>query len=117
MKYILSMVVDESAWESLTPDQMQPMIDAMNAYNDSVRQAGAWVGGEGLDFSKNAKTVRVRDGQRSVVDGPAMSSKEQVGGFWIIEASDPDQALEWAKKVPMTNGSIEVRSLVPEDAY
>ena len=117
MKYILQMVVDESAWESLTPDQMQPMIDAMNGYNDSLRQAGAWVGGEGLDFSKNAKTVRVRDGQRSVVDGPAMASKEQVGGFWVIEAPDMDAALEWARKVPMTNGSIEVRSLVPEDAY
>ena len=117
MKYILSMVVDESAWESLTPDQMQPMIDAMNGYNDSLRQGGAWLGGEGLDFSKNAKTVRVRDGQRSVVDGPAMASKEQVGGYWVIEAPDMDAAVEWARKVPMTNGSIEVRSLVPEDAY
>ena len=116
MKYILLMVVDESAWENLTPEQMQPMIDEMERYNNKLRRAGVWVQGEGLDFSRSAKTVRVNDGQRSVVDGPAMESQEQVGGFWVIEAEDVDAALDWARKVPMTNGSVEVRSLVPEDS-
>jgi hypothetical protein len=115
MKYILMMVVDERSWENLTPDQMQPMIDEMERFNDAVRGAGAWVSGEGLDFSRSAKTVRVSDGRRSVEDGPAMDSKEQVGGFWIIEAESMDAAVDWARKVPMTNGSVEVRSLVPED--
>ena len=115
MKYILHMVVDESSWEDLTPEQMGPMLDEMERYNDKLRGAGVWVQGEGLDFSRNAKTVRVVDGQRSVVDGPAIESKEQVGGFWIIEAESMDAALEWARLVPMTTGSVEVRSLVPED--
>ena len=115
MKYILLMVVDESDWQNLTPDQMQPMIDAMEQFNDEVRAAGAWVSGEGYGFSSDAKTVRVSDGSRSVVDGPAIASKEQVGGHWIIEAKNLDQAVGWAQKVPMTNGSIEVRELVPED--
>ncbi|MDQ3870065.1 MAG: transcription initiation protein, partial [Chloroflexota bacterium] len=61
MKYILQMIVDESAWQNLTPEQMQPMIDEMERYNDKLRNAGVWVSGEGLDFSSNARTVRVRD--------------------------------------------------------
>ena len=114
-KYILSMVVDESGWSDLKPEEMQPMIDAMEAYNQSLRDGGAWVSGEGYDFSWDAKTVRVTDSQRSVVDGPAIESKLQVGGHWIIEADSIEAAIEWAKKIPMTNGAIEVRGLVPPD--
>ena len=115
MKYMLQMIVDESAWQDLTPEQMQPMLDAMERYNDQLRAAGAWVSGEGLDFSSNAKTVRVRDGQRTVEDGPYGSAKEQLGGFWIIECESIEEAVGWAEKVPMTNGTIEVRGLVPDD--
>ncbi len=115
MKYILQMIVDESSWQNLTPEAMQPMIDEMERYNSQLRDAGVWVSGEGLDFSSNAKTVRVSDGDRSVADGPATSATEQLGGFWIIEAGTIDEAVGWAQKVPMTNGSIEVRGLVPED--
>ena len=116
MKYMLQMIVDESAWQDLTPEQMQPMIDEMERYNDKLRNAGVWVSGEGLDFSSNARTVRVRDGQRSVENGPAASAREQLGGFWIIETDSIEQAVDWARQVPMTNGSLEVRGLVPEDS-
>jgi hypothetical protein len=115
MKYILQMMVDEGDWQALTPEQMQPMIDAMEGYNDELREAGAWVSGEGLDYSSNAKTVRVTDGTRSVVDGPSSAAKEQLGGLWIIQAASIDDAVDWAKRVPMTNGAIEVRGLVPEE--
>ncbi len=114
-KYILQMIVDESAWQNLTPEQMQPTIDEMERYNDKLRQGSAWVSGEGLDFSSNAKTERVSDGKRTVTDGPYGSAKEQLGGLWIIEAGSMDDAVDWAQKVPMTNGSIEVRALIPED--
>ena len=115
MKYILQMIVDESSWQSLTPEEMQPMIDEMERYNSQLRDAGVWVSGEGLDFSSNAKTVRVSGGNRSVADGPATPATEQLGGFWIIEAGTIEDAVSWAQKVPMTNGSIEVRGLIPED--
>ena len=115
MKYMLQMIVDESAWQDLTPEQMQPMLDEMERFNDQLRNGGAWVSGEGLDFSENAKTVRVTDGTRTVTDGPYGSASEQLGGFWIIEANSIDEAVTWAQKVPMTNGSIEVRGLVPEE--
>ncbi len=114
MKYILQMIVDESAWQNLTPEQMKPMLDEMERFNQNLRHGGAWVSGEGLDFSSNAKSVRVTDGQRTVTDGPYGSAKEQLGGLWIIEAESIDEAVRWAQQVPMTNGSIEVRGLVPE---
>jgi len=109
------MIVDESAWENLSPEQMQPMIDAMDTYNDELRAGGAWVSGEGLDFSKNSRTVLVDDGKRTVVDRPAMDHKEQLAGFWIIDAANIDDAVAWAMRIPMREGSIEVRGLVPED--
>jgi len=109
------MIVDESAWENLSPEQMQPMIDAMDTYNDELRAGGAWVSGEGLDFSKNSRTVLVDDGKRTVVDRPARDHKEQLAGFWIIDAANIDDAVAWAMRIPMREGSIEVRGLVPED--
>ncbi len=115
MKYILQMIVDESAWQDLTPEQMQPMLDEMERFNDQLRQGGAWVSGEGLDFSSNAKTVRVANGERTVTDGPYGDAREQLGGLWIIEAETMDAAVRWAQQVPMTDGSIEVRALVPEE--
>jgi hypothetical protein len=115
MKYMLQMIADESAWLTLQPEDMAPMIEAMERYNDELRSAGAWVAGEGLDYSGNARTVRAIDGQRSVNDGPHRSGGEQVAGFWIIEAPDIDAAVDWARQVPITTGAIEVRPLVPED--
>ncbi len=115
MKYILQMIVDESAWQSLTPEEMQPMIETMERFNDELRSAGAWVSGEGLDHSGNAKTVRVSDGQRTVTDGPYAPEGNQFAGLWIIQADSLDDAVGWAQRVPMTNGAIEVRALVPDD--
>jgi hypothetical protein len=115
MKYILQMIVDESEWQNLTPEQMQPMIETMERFNDELRAAGAWISGEGLDFSENAKTVRVSGGERSVTDGPYSPGGEQSGGLWIIQADEMEDAVAWAKRVPMTNGAVEVRALVPED--
>ena len=115
MKYILQMIVDESAWQNLSPEEMQPMIETMERFNDELRAAGAWVSGEGLDFSENAKTVRVSDGQRTLTDGPYEHGREQFAGLWIIQADELDDAVSWAQRIPMTNGAVEVRALVPED--
>ena len=115
MKFILQMIADESGWQNLTPEEMQPMIDAMERYNDELRAAGAWVSGEGLDYSAGAKTVRVSGGQRTVTDGPHSPGGDQLAGLWIIQADSIDDAVAWAQKVPMTNGAIEVRALVADD--
>src|SRR5262245_27401744 len=112
---MLMMIVDESRWENLSPEQMQPMIDAMDAYNDELRAGGAWVSGEGLDFSKNAKTILADDGKRTVKDGPAMDHRDQLAGYWIIEAPSMDEALTWGMRIPMSRGSIEVAAPVTAD--
>ena len=115
MKYLLQMIVDESYWVDLTEEDQQRMIGVMDRYNDDLRNAGAWVSGEGLDLSANAKTVRVASGGgRTVGDGPYSSSKDQLGGFWIIETATIDEAVEWAKRVPLSVGGIEVRGILPE---
>jgi len=109
------MIVDERSWQDLTPEQMQPMLDEMERFNDQLRNGGAWVSGEGLAFSSNAKTIRVSDGQRTVTDGPYGNATQQLGGLWFIEAPSMDEVVRWAQQAPMTNGSIEVRGLVPEE--
>jgi hypothetical protein len=118
VKYILLMTVDDSYWKNLTPEQMQPMLEAMETYNQSLRDAGVWVQGEGLEFASDAKTVRVDgNGGRTVTAGTFDDAKEQVGGLWIIECPNIDDAVEWAKRVPMSTGGIEVRGLIPPDAF
>jgi hypothetical protein len=115
-KYLLLMTVDDSYWTELTPEEQAPMMAAMEAYNQQLRDAGAWVGGEGIDQSANAKTVRPEaSGGRTVTDGAFHDAPEHVGGYWVIEAASMDEAVEWAKKVPLSGGGIEVRALVPED--
>lgn len=116
-QFLLLMTVDDSYWTELTPEEQAPMMEAMEAYNQSLRDAGAWVDGEGLDLSGNAKSVRAGgNGERTVTDGTFDSQREQVGGYWVIEAASMDEAVEWAKRVPLSTGGIEVRRILgPED--
>jgi hypothetical protein len=77
---------------------MQRIGPQVNAFNEELQTAGAWVFGAGLRPASSATVVRVHDGEVSMTDGPYAESKEQMGGFWIIEAADFDAALEWAGK-------------------
>jgi hypothetical protein len=116
MKYLLQMITDESYWQKLSPEETQPMIEAIDAYNNELQSAGVWVSAEGLDFSANAKTVRVTpDGGRTVTDGPFANAKDQFGGYRVIETPMIDEAVDWAKRVPLSVGGIEVRPILPRD--
>jgi hypothetical protein len=115
MKYILSMIGDESSWSNQTPDEMQATIERVEAFNRAITDAGVWVSAEGMQELSSAKTVRFAAGSEPVVsDGPFSDAKDQVGGFWIIECASIDEALEWARKAPMDDGAIEVRPLASE---
>lgn len=84
------------------------------AYAQALAQAGVAAGGAGLHAPATATTVRVRDGRRHVQDGPFADTKEQVGGFYLIEVPDLDTALEWAAKCPnAARAGVEVRPLLP----
>ena len=85
-----------------------------NAFIGAMAQAGIVVRGDGLRGPELATTLRIREGKRSVQDGPFADTKEQIGGYFVIEVPDLDAALEWAAKAPCAHhGSVEVRPVLP----
>ncbi|MEQ8178245.1 MAG: YciI family protein [Amphiplicatus sp.] len=119
MQYALLLYDNEDAWDTASEAEQGEVIGAHMAYTQALRDAGAYVGGEPLDHSRAAKAVRMRAGRVSVEDGPFTDSKEQLGGFYIIEAKDLDAALDWAARCPSSSyGQIELRPVltIPADA-
>lgn len=113
MRFVVSLIGDESFIEESTPEQMEEIVAEMNKYNDELEKAGVWVQGDGLGPSGMARTLRYgEDGKAVVTDGPFTESKEQIAGFWIFECKDLDEAFEWAQKVPAKSGAIEVRPII-----
>jgi len=110
MRYALLIYVEP--WES-TPEQDREVMEAYNAFTQEVTEAGAMRGGEALHEAKTATSVRVRNGQTLVTDGPFAETKEEFGGFYMVEAANLDEAIKWAAKIPgATRGTIEVRPIV-----
>ena len=96
-----------------TPEQMAEMGARFDAYTQSLTDAGVLVGGDALESADVATTVRERDGQIQFTDGPFAETKEQLGGYYLLECKDLDEAIEWASKIPgAKNGSIEVRPIM-----
>jgi hypothetical protein len=113
MKYLLSFVVDEDAMEAASPEEMREGMERWSAFDEEATQRGALIACEPLENSSAATTVHVReDGERIVSDGPFAESKEQLGGFCLLECENLDEALDWANKVPLRSGSIEIRPIM-----
>jgi hypothetical protein len=113
MKYLMTFVVDEGAMEGTPPEEMREALERWSAFDDEAVARGAMIACEPLEGSAVATTVHVRDnGDRIVTDGPFAESKEQLGGFCLLECENLDEALEWAGKVPLRRGSIEVRPVM-----
>jgi hypothetical protein len=113
MKYLLSFIVEESDMEEPTPDEMSEGMRRWGAFDDEATERGVLIACEPLESSSAAKTMHLRnDGERLVTDGPFAESKEQLGGFCLLECEDLDEALEWAEKVPVRSGSIEIRPVM-----
>jgi hypothetical protein len=113
MKYLLSFIVEERAMENASPEQMQESLERWSAFDDEAVARGAMIACEPLESGSVATTVHVREnGDRIVTDGPFAESKEQLGGFCLLDCENLDEALEWARKVPMQAGSIEVRPVM-----
>jgi hypothetical protein len=116
MKYLLTIYSDESAWRNLSPEDSAQMMADYNAFTEEAREAGILLGGDGLQPTATATTVRVRDGERLLTDGPFAETKEQLGGFYLLDLDSIDDAIEWAAKVPGAHyGSIEVRPVMVYD--
>jgi hypothetical protein len=115
MHYMLSLIGEEPNWEDVSPEEMQATLDEMSKYNDELKAAGAMVTGHGLRERATASVVRFSGDERTVTDGPFAETKEQLMGFWIIEAANLDEALAWTRKAPLREAAIEVRPLVEEE--
>ena len=88
-------------------------MEAYNALTEEIKQAGAFLGGEGLQPTSTATTVRVRDGEPLLTDGPFAETREQLAGFYLVECADLDEAVRWAGKIPTAAfGSVEVRPVI-----
>jgi hypothetical protein len=109
-QYLLSVIHPEIT-DTPPADEMQAAYAAVGAFNEEVQAAGAWVFAGGLTPPSSATTVRVVDGEIVTTDGPFVETKEQLGGFWIIEAADLDAALAWAAKATRAcANTVEVRA-------
>jgi len=118
MKYLLLLYGDEAQWADATPEDLQKSMDGYVALDKEVNEAGVLVSGEGLEPSSAATTLRVRDGETMLTDGPFAETREQLGGFYLLECRDLDEAVAWAKKIPAAyDGSIEIRPVMNYDEY
>jgi hypothetical protein len=112
MKYMLLIYGNEREWESMSRDDMDKVYAGHGAYAAAMEEAGVIRGGAELQPTTTAKSVRFNGGRALVVDGPFAETKEQLGGYYLIEVDTLEQAMEWAQKMPgMTSGTVEVRPL------
>jgi hypothetical protein len=112
MQYILMLYSNETGWSKLTDAQKEQGMMAYAAYTEALQKAGALKAVNRLQGSATATTVRVANGKSQVLNGPYADSKEQVGGYFIIDVPDLDAALAWAARCPGAgHGVVEVRPL------
>jgi hypothetical protein len=113
MRYLLLIYGAEMDPQSMSQEEFKAVMDAYYDYTDEVVKAGVVRASEALLPSPSATTVRVRDGERLLTDGPFAETKEQLGGFYMVECNTLDEAIEWAAKIPgAKTGSIEVRPVM-----
>ena len=113
MRYLILIYGKESDWEGIPPEKAGEIMGAYMAYTQKLKDAGVHVAGDELQPIATAKSVRGKGGAQ-VVDGPFVDTKEQLGGYYLIEAPNNDEALKWAKQCPSTmhGGGMELRPIM-----
>ena len=112
MQYMALIYSDEERWESLPADEREGLSERYLALAREMRERGVLAGGERLSGTRDATTVRVRDAETLVVDGPYAEVKEALGGFFLLECGSEEEALDWAARIPAAeSGAVEVRPL------
>ena len=116
MQYLLLIYGQESDWDAKTDADRDAVLKEYDDFTRSIAQSGHYRAGNELDVTSTATTVRVRDKKRLVTDGPFAETKEQLGGYYLIDAKDLDEAIEIAARIPSARfGSIEIRPIIPHD--
>jgi hypothetical protein len=113
MKYLMMIYASEAVESKMAPDEMQAMMGAYYGFTQEVKAKQVYLGGEALHPTSSATTVRVRDGKLVTTDGPFAETKEQLGGYYLLDCKDLDEAIEYAAKIPgAAHGSIEIRPIM-----
>ncbi len=113
MQYLLMVYENEKVWAEMTEPVRNKMLGEYRELTGSLKATGQWLAGGALQPTSTATTVRVRDGKTQVTDGPFAETREQLGGYYLIEAKNLDEATKIAARIPSArHGSIEVRPLM-----
>ena len=112
MKYILLIYSDERQWTEASQDVIEKVLTEHGEYGQAMAKAGVIRGGAELKPVTTATSIRFSNGTPKTMDGPFAETKEQLGGYYVIEVDNLEQAIHWAEKMPgMTNGAVEIRPL------
>ena len=115
MQFLLMCSIEESRWESLPESQRKKIMEEYGTFVEGLKKGGHYLAGAKLDQSSRAVTVRHRNGKQVTTDGPFAETKEQLGGYHVIECKDREEAISLARRIPTlgVGGSVEVRAIVP----
>ena len=117
MQYLLLIYQNEAEYAKMDPATGQKMLGEYQDFTKSIIQSGNFKAGDRLQPTTTATTVRVRDGKMLTTDGPFAETREQLGGFYIVEAADLDEAIAIARQIPLArDGAVEVRPVIPTPA-
>lgn len=113
MKYLCLIYEDETMYQKMPEAELHEMMGEYFALNENFKKSGRYIGGNALQPTNTATTVRVRNGKVSTTDGPFAETKEQLGGFYLIEARDLNDAIQAATQIPGARfGCVEVRPIM-----
>ena len=113
MQYLMLIYADEAAVATMTPEQRKSMMSAYQRFTTETQNKKVYLGGNPLQSTASATTVRLRDGKTLTTDGPFAETKEQLGGYYLLDCKNLDEALEYAARIPgAAYGSIEVRPIM-----
>ncbi len=116
MKYLCLIYDEEKSLQSMSKDESDAFIGEYHAFTEGIRRSGHYIAGEALQPVQTATAVRIRNGRLSTTDGPFAETKEQLGGFYLINARDLNDAIQVASKIPSARvGTIEVRPIMQFD--
>ena len=116
MRYLYLIYENEKAWETMPKEEADAVFGEYFSFTEGIRQSGHHLGGEPLQPTHTATTVRVRNGKVSTTDGPFAETKEQLGGYYLINARDLNDAIQVASRIPSARyGAIEVRPIMEFD--
>jgi hypothetical protein len=118
MKYTLLIYTDEKMEANATQEEQNTVMAEYFAFTEAVRKAGVYHGGEALHPTSSSTTVRVRDGKTVTTHGPFAETKEQLGGYYLLDCPNLDEAIKWASQIPGARyGSVEIRPIMDFSQY